>query len=159
MLVMDTISVLDGRVLLASDDPTGKVSGGFLRLRGPLIVTWTEFLEGGPFYDVRLKSNSLLATLNFDHNEARTPTADKPYLLSVSRPSGSSLFNYGFHGIVIEPTNKAKGQFYPRGYVQGHPRQDLQELCEDSIGKLKESEYERVEPDDKFGYVFNITLA
>jgi hypothetical protein len=85
----DMVSVLGGHVLLASDDPTGRASEGILRLQGPLILIRTELLYEGPFYDMTLKSQSLLGTLNFDHDKVEVTGSGTLYLLPVS---GS--FNY-----------------------------------------------------------------
>jgi hypothetical protein len=129
----DMVSVLGRHVLLASDDPTGRVSEGFLRLRGPLILIRTELLYEGPFYDMTLKSQSLLGTLNFDHNEIKITGSGTLYLLPVSR---SINYNWGkgeFQGITIEPTNKANGQFYRRGYFQGYAQSDLKTQCLDTF--------------------------
>jgi hypothetical protein len=160
----DMVSVLGGHVLLASDDPTGKVSGGFLHLQGPLILIRTELLYEGPFYDMTLKSQSLLGTLNFDHNKIGITGSGTLYLLPVSGSfdyySGYSgyLGKGEFQGIIIEPTSKAIGQFYRRGYFQGHTQSDLKIQCIDAVSTLKGSEYESVELHANFGYVVTITL-
>jgi hypothetical protein len=93
----DMVSVLGGHVLLASDDPTGRVSGGFLRLHGPLILIKTELLYEGHFYDTTLKSQSLLGTLNFDHDKIEITDSGTLYLLPVS---GSFNYCSGIQGRV-----------------------------------------------------------
>jgi hypothetical protein len=90
--------------------------------------------------------------LTFDHGKAEVHRGDTLYLLLICRVSSK------YHGIILEPTNKANGQFYRRGYFGGRLNKDLESQCKDSINKLKESEYESAEPHPKFGHVYTITL-
>lgn len=122
--------VLEARVELVSDDPTGPVRAGYLRLRGCLapvtvrkwpprkgyVEIWNYDIREDPSKDDKIQVHP---DVDFDGDEARFHcfliTVRDDYLSPGGCCSGD--------GILLEPTGAGKGEFYRRGRFICGPHQ------------------------------------
>ncbi len=146
----EMIKVIEAQVSLSGEDPTGEVRNGHIRLQGSIVKgTEQEF-------------RSLEVYPDLDDSTSIPSSVRAIYFLPVVQ-----LIPGVIAGLVIEPTRKVKGQFYRRGtcrfYLSRTAKMNLQmfnDLCEDGINRLAESEYESVDYDSQLGrYIFSIMLV
>ena len=140
-------------VTLASDDPTGAVSGGCLRVEGALVRAIKDYRH---------------IDLHFDYGDDSQPV-DNLYLLPVMW----QVFAGDYSGLILELTRNANGQYRRRGWfatkfhevryqiprVLKGAQDSFKDQCFDSINTFTTKHYESVKESPKYGHMFTITLV
>ena len=151
-------SFSDAHIDVASDDPFGQVQGGYIRVRGSLLVLPPSSIdETRPHLNTfcRGRSGESAEMGFYADTKDYWPKDEILYLCVLSRVHS----NKGWGALVLKPTGEQKGQLQRVGFMQSWDCEHLEILRAVFDEDVDSSVFEKRDSVDKYGlpqYIFTI---